>query len=295
MAKKAITVEEQIEKLKGRGMIMDMGEEKAKEILLDIGYYRLGFYWNPFEIDNKDHNLKEGTLFSDVVKLYYIDFDLRNLLLRYSNRIEINFRTKVIYYVSNVYQEDPVWFTNPDYMSKAFLEPIDHKLYTEEFKKNNTQINKHHQKHRNDKYAPIWKTFEYITFGNLIFAFNSLKDESLQSHISKEYYGLNNLKTFKNFMKTIKFIRNTCAHGGVLYDLNLPKGIYKIPRVKFNNNNNQSLDASIKVISFLLNKISNDRANDFNEGIKEIFFRHKDNDVLNNIIKDKIGYDIENL
>lgn len=24
-------------------------EEKAKEILLDIGYYRLGFYWFPYE------------------------------------------------------------------------------------------------------------------------------------------------------------------------------------------------------------------------------------------------------
>ena len=61
------------------------------EILLDIGYYRLGFYWNPFEI-NKKHEFINGTNFSDVLHLYYLDVDLRNLLLKYIKRIEINFR-----------------------------------------------------------------------------------------------------------------------------------------------------------------------------------------------------------
>lgn len=289
MAKKAITVEEQIQKLKDRGMLMDLGEEKAKEILLDIGYYRLGFYWNPFEID-EDHNFKEGTLFSNAVKLYYIDFDLRNLLLRYTNRIEINFRTKVIYHISNHYKNDPIWFTNPDYMTSYFIQNINEGLYTEKFKEDNKQIKSHHQNHRNHRYAPVWKTFEYITFGSLIFAFNSIKNEELQKQIAKEYYELNNLKTFKNFIKTVKYIRNICAHGGVLFDVNLPKGIYKIPRVKFHNSNNQSLDASIKVITYLLSKISSDRANDFNTTVKDILTKHKDNDVLNNIINDKVGY-----
>ena len=46
--KRATTIEEQIILLKDRGMTIE-DEEKAKEILLDIGYYRLGFYWFPFE------------------------------------------------------------------------------------------------------------------------------------------------------------------------------------------------------------------------------------------------------
>ena len=50
-------------------MILDYEESKIKEFLLDIGYYRLGFYWNPFEID-KLHNFKKDTKFSDVIKLY---------------------------------------------------------------------------------------------------------------------------------------------------------------------------------------------------------------------------------
>lgn len=39
----ATTIQEQIAKLKKRGMIIN-NEAKANEILSDIGYYRLGFY-----------------------------------------------------------------------------------------------------------------------------------------------------------------------------------------------------------------------------------------------------------
>lgn len=46
--KKALKLDDQILKLKSRGMIFQ-DEEKAKEILLDVGYYRLGFYSFPFE------------------------------------------------------------------------------------------------------------------------------------------------------------------------------------------------------------------------------------------------------
>lgn len=99
MGKKVITINAQIQKLISRGMVMDLGEEKVKEILLDIGYYRLGFYWNPFEID-KNHNLQPNTKFSDVVKLYYLDTDLKHILSKAINRIEINFKTQLIYYTS---------------------------------------------------------------------------------------------------------------------------------------------------------------------------------------------------
>lgn len=46
--KTATTIEEQIAKLRKRGLTIS-DEDKAKEILSDIGYYRLGFYWFPYE------------------------------------------------------------------------------------------------------------------------------------------------------------------------------------------------------------------------------------------------------
>jgi abortive infection bacteriophage resistance protein len=288
MGKKASTATEQIVVLKKRGMVFDCGEAKAEEILLDIGYYRLGFYWFPFEID-KNHNFEKGTLFSNVINLYYLDVDLRNVLLKYLKRIEVNFRTKIIYYTSNKYKEDPIWYSNPKIMSYWFINSLDTKLYTDTFKDENKQIKLHHLKYRNDIYAPTWKTFEFLTFGAIVTVFRALKSEELKKEISK-IYGLNNLKTFINFIHTIKFIRNICAHAGVLYDLNFPQGIYKIPRTKFNNNNNQSLDAGIKTISFILKNISEERHNEMNIEINRLFKEYENNETIKLIIKDKIGY-----
>ncbi len=288
MGKIATSIDEQISILEKRGMILDIPIEKTKEILLDIGYYRLGFYWYPFEKD-KDHNFNAGTKFSDVVCLYYLDADLRSCLQKYLKRIEINFRTKLIYYISNKYKDDPIWFTNTKVMSRWFIDQLDIKLYTDNFKLENKQIKLHHSKYRNDKYAPAWKTFEFLTFGSILTIFEALKDEKAQQEIAN-LYGLNNLKTFKNFMFTIKFIRNICAHGGVLYDLNMPKGIYKIPRIQFNNLNNQSLDAGIKTMLFILGAISNERKIEMENDLKQIFVNHDGNGVITSIIKNKIGY-----
>lgn len=43
MGRQATNVDRQIELLKGSGMLIE-DEENAKECLLDIGYYRLGFW-----------------------------------------------------------------------------------------------------------------------------------------------------------------------------------------------------------------------------------------------------------
>ena len=47
MGQKAISIDEQIQLLHSRGIVIN-NEEKAKEVLFDVGYFRLGFYWFPF-------------------------------------------------------------------------------------------------------------------------------------------------------------------------------------------------------------------------------------------------------
>lgn len=89
--KTATTISEQISMLKQRGMAI-ADENKAKEILFDIGYYRLGFYWFPFEIgypnkNRRTHKFIQDTNFEDAVALYYFDNDLRNILAPYLHRI----------------------------------------------------------------------------------------------------------------------------------------------------------------------------------------------------------------
>lgn len=159
LTKKATSVKDQITKLKARGVIIK-DEKKAEEILLDIGYYRLGFYFYPFEktypeLGNKrKHDVKDGTKFEDAVALYYYDFDLRNILNKYLSRIEVSIRTKFIYEISNRYKDKPTWFVDPNVVNEDFIASFDKKVYNTISKKD--VIKRHIKNHPRDKYAPAW-------------------------------------------------------------------------------------------------------------------------------------------
>lgn len=289
MGEKATTVDDQIEKLVSRGMVMDLGIEKAKEVLLDIGYYRLGFYWNPFEID-QEHNLKEDTKFSDVIKLYYLDSDLKHILSKALNRIEINFKTKLIYFVSNHYDEDPIWFANKKIVKSHFVKGFPY-IYNEKFIQNNKPIKKHHIKHTNDIYAPAWKTLEFLTFGSVIKLYLSLYNKELQKTIA-QVYNIKSLSVFENYLSTILFIRNICAHSDLLFDSNTPKGIKSTPLLDLDDNKRHCLSSSIKVIQLFLSKISKNRGEELNNDIDTLFTSFLYNQNIKNIILHKIGYDL---
>lgn len=286
MRQKATNTVEQIKLLKTRGMILDYEESKIKEFLLDIGYYRLGFYWNPFEID-KSHNFKKETKFSDVIKLYYLDVDLRNILARYINRIEINFRTKIVYYVSNKYKNSPTWFADQNVVNRHIIHNLP-KFYNPKFINLNKPIKKHHVKYINHKYAPAWKTLEFFTFGTILNIYRNLKDENIKVQIS-ESFGIINIKKFINLIETIILIRNCCAHGDVLFDFNTPKGISVIPQIDLKNDKN-SIYSCIKVIYYFLGTISGKRRVEMQDRINETFKRFDNNKVIKKIIKNSYKY-----
>lgn len=287
MGRKATSIKRQIELLEERGMVLGYDEPKIKDFLLDIGYYRLGFYWQPFEID-EDHKLAPGTKFSDVIALYYLDVDLRNILSRYLNRIEINFRTKLVYYVSNKYKTSPTWFVDASAMSSSYISNFS-KYYDEDFIRNNKPIKNHHKNYINDRYAPAWKTIEFFTFGGILKTFTSLKDEEIKKRIAG-CYDIRDVNKFINFMTTIKQVRNVCAHSAVIFDFHTPRGINRIPAFAFNDNNRHSLDSSIKVILYILSQISTTRHDEMKKDIDTLFNKHADNESLKNIIETKMGY-----
>jgi abortive infection bacteriophage resistance protein len=291
--KTATTIDEQIEILKSRGMELDGPEEKIKEELYDIGYFRLGFYCFPFEenypsLKNRNHKYKQGVKFSNTIKLYYLDVDLRNMLMKYINRIEINFKTQVIYVISNRYKNSPTWFVNTSIVNKNYIEKFDEKVYTASFKTNKV-IKMHHEKYINDKYAPAWKTLEFMTFGAVLTLFKNLKDNDLKLKIAN-HYGLISVTTFINYMETIVFIRNACAHCNTLFDFSLPKAIKSGPALCVNQGNKNKPYSIIKIILFILGKISKNRARDMWEEINKLFGNHKSNVEIRNIIETKVGY-----
>jgi len=288
MSKLAIPISEQIERLKKKGLDTScFSEDKVKEILLDIGYYRFGYYCHPF-MDNTSDTFKDETKIGTIIDLYYLDTDLKYLLQKYINRIEINFRTKLIYFVSMKYKKDPTWFINNEVMEQSFIDKFED-IYSEKFKTENLTIKKHHKKYPDDSFAPVWKTFEYLTLGAIITVFSNIKDEDIKIRIS-DCYGIRDLNKFLRLLHTVRQVRNICAHSGVLFDYRLPQSINSIPQITFNGSDRNSVDACIKVICFFTKCISTNRHNDIEKEVKELFYSFEKNEQIKKIITDKINY-----
>lgn len=165
-------------------------EQKAAEYLLDIGYYRLGFYWFPFEkcypeSIHRDHMFNKGTRMEYAIKLYYFDFDIRNLFLRYISRIEVNFRTKVIYTASNHFSDDPFWYAKAENFEDNFVSGSNYQRALSDLKREST-IMKDLEKY-DRAYAPAWKAIEHMTFGSVICLYENLRDAKLRSDIAKAF------------------------------------------------------------------------------------------------------------
>ena len=290
MTKKATTLEEQVELLRHRGVEITC-EEKAKECLLDIGYFRLCSYLFPFEktypnLSNRTHEVVDGTKLSDAVALYYFDFDLRNILNRYISRIEVALRTYITYRLSNKYKNSSTWFVDPNVMKASYIRDFDD-VY--EAIKKKSVIKRHHKKYINDKYAPAWKTVEFMTFGNIESLYLNLKNPADKLDICR-HFGINQTAIFENYIKTIRTLRNTCAHGGILFDMRLPQSIKNGPAGQFPRLSSNNLSCSLKVVEFFIGTISVNRLKEMRSFIYEaLSILYNSNPKLEQTLKKTAG------
>ena len=272
MAKSATTIEQQLALMQSRGLkIYDI--DKAREILLDIGYYRLGFYLFPFEksypnLRNRTHEYIQGASFEDAVNLYYFDFDLRMLLMRYLNRIEIAFRTSLIYHLSNKYNSTPIWFVSPAVVNRTYARDFEQKVYTSDFRRNPT-IHRHHQNNPNDRFAPAWKTLDLLQFGAVMKLYEQLNERDDKILVAHKF-GVRQVVTFESYMHTVRQVRNACAHGLRLYDLKLPLAIRRGPAA-YNPSEPNNIIGALRVIKYIVWHVSANRAEDMSKQIKNLY------------------------
>lgn len=221
--KRATTYSEQIRLLRSRGVIIN-DVSKAEEYLSDIGYYRLGFYIHPFEqtyplLDvRRRHDVRTGTTIEDIVAFYYYNMDLRNILNKYLSRIEIAIRTTIVYELSNKYSTNPFWYVDDTIVNSTFVSDFRNKIYNNTIR-TKEPIQRHHRRYQG-VFAPIWKTAEYMTFGNLETLYDNLLFNVDKCLISN-HFGEPGFSKFKNYLSVIREVRNSCAHGNVIVGLSL--------------------------------------------------------------------------
>lgn len=296
MGQVATTIEEQIQVYRDRGMLVE-NEEKAKAILLDVGFYRLGFYCFPFEktYPNKGKDrekvYEKGTRLQDVVDLYNFDIKLSSKLMEALTRIEVSFRTTLIHEVSNAYKPDSTWFANPRIVSEEYADEFARVTYRL-LRKREFYIEKHHRKYPNDRFAPAWKTLEYMTFGEVLRLYENIIDVELKRKVSL-HFGVGNISEMVFLLNVMRDLRNTCAHGKVLFD---KRSRYRKQRsiVFQGKETSPTMDLGniIEVVVYCLGKISPDLARELREAIAALFGGEMDNPKVYSVLKRCTGYSL---
>ncbi|WP_282079593.1 Abi family protein [Aquimarina algiphila] len=227
--KKPTTIQEQIQKLKDRGLQI-IPKDNAEHYLSHISYYRLGEYWYSMQYDKEKHLFKENSRFSDAIALYGFDRELRILLFDVIEKIEISLRTKLIYHLSH--ESDPWWFANEQlFKNKYELEKTLANLKRELSRSKDPTIKNHRKKHGDDlRFPPAWKSLEQTSFGALSKLYGNLKNTVKAKDKIAEEYGVVNHTFLPSWLQSIAQIRNYCAHHSRLWNRNLPGAPKLLPK-----------------------------------------------------------------
>lgn len=257
--KPALTIDQHIESLKERGLIID-DEKLAIHYLKNVSYYRLAGYWWPMQSDKTKHVFKPNSRFSDVIHLYNFDRELRILLFDVIEKIEISLRTRLIYHLSHEF--DPWWFQNPTLFTdtQALVKTLS-SIQEEVSRSKDVFIKEHKKKHKDDlRFPPAWKTLELTSFGSLSKLYGNLNNTVKSKKLIAEEFGAVNHTYLPSWLQSIAQIRNYCAHHSRLWNKNLPGSpkMLKSPPNKWLINvptDNSKLYLHICIMKYMLNII----------------------------------------
>lgn len=227
-SKKALTFQDQLNQLISRGLIVE-DKQKALHYLSHINYYRLSAYIYPFLKNKSDHIFKDGTQFNTILDIYIFDRELRLLLLNAIERLEISFRTTIIYKLSHKY--NPFWVQDESIFKNKYSYQNNYQRLLDEVKRSDEEFIKHFYKKYSNEIPPAWISLETVSFGLLSLFFKNLISNRDQKEVAK-FYGLNH-KVFISWLHSLVYIRNVCAHHSRLWNREL--GIQ--PIIPKNTNN----------------------------------------------------------
>ena len=217
--KNPATIDGQLAKLKERGCLIE-DEEAAREILTNVNYYRLAYYFEIF-LENKG-KYREGTVFEKVVRIYDFDRKLRNLLLDVLEEIEIAMRA----YVSNFHalKYGATGYMNGgsfgyNHRHQPFLSKIERMV---DANRDSTIVLHHVTKY--DGSFPLWAIIELFSFGMLNTFYQDMKPED-KEEIASRHFGISH-RILENWLHCMSDLRNHCAHYHRLY----ANGFDEIPR-----------------------------------------------------------------
>ena len=207
--KQPINIDKQLALLQDRGLIIE-DVAIAKLQLRNISYFRIASYLRYMEQDRQRHLYKSGSTFEQVINLYLFDKELRQLIFKAIQDIEISLRTKMIQVFSM--EHGAFWFMDSSlFKNEEFYEGCLDNIKKEVSRSNEDFIKEHSEKYTYPVLPPVWKTLEVVSFGTLSKLFCLFKDNRLKKQVAREF-GLPQYTYLESWIRCITVLRNCCAH-----------------------------------------------------------------------------------
>lgn len=228
--KESRSIQEQIELLKQRGMIIN-DEDFACLHLRNISYYRLKGYWWDMQKDKDNHVFQIGSRFEDVIARYSFDKELRLILFDAIETIEIALRTKMIYHLSQSYG-GLFYMNNTLFVSEVLHQQHLEDLMNEFLRSGEVFIKEYKHKYgvwENGKCKSLtqqpdaWVIFEVATFGTLSKIYKNLNHQIPEKAKIANEFGLNLHNELSSWLEAISYLRNIVAHHSRVWSRNMLK------------------------------------------------------------------------
>lgn len=218
MKKEFKTIEEQVEILKRKGLIIE-DEEETKEILLRENYFFINGYRLLLMNSYSDKTFVKGSTFKELYALFLFDRSMRNIIFKYLLIIENQLKSITSYQLSKKYG-----YQEKDYLNfKNFTEDRSKVRRVKDLiEKMKRQVRINGTKHnatlhyiKNYGYVPMWVLVKVLSFGIVCELYSVLKKEDQIEiasifNVSTEY--------LEDFLPILANYRNLCAHEDIMFD-----------------------------------------------------------------------------
>lgn len=218
MTKEFKTIDEQIDILRKKGLIID-DESMAYNILLKENYFFINGYRHIFMNSPSDRTFVTGATFSELYALFKFDRYSRNIFFKNLLIIENRLKSVISYQLSKKYG-----FKEKDYLNfKNFNQNPEKKRRVKDvIEKMKRQIRINTNRHnatmhyaKNYGYIPLWILVKVLSFGIVCELFSIMTDED-----KLEVASVFNLtvEELESFLPILSNYRNLCAHEDIVFD-----------------------------------------------------------------------------
>ena len=212
------TLEQQIEILRGKGLVIN-DVETAKNVLFKENYFFLTGYRHLFMTNSREKKFNNGTTFDELYAVFLFDRHIRNIMFKNILIVENNIKSIMSYQLSKKYGFKEKDYLNPENFTK---DPLREKQVFDVISKMKRQIRVNGKQHSatqhymyNYGYIPMWILVKVLSFGLISELYSILKIEDKKAISS--FYSIEE-EEMAVYLNLLSNFRNICAHEDILYD-----------------------------------------------------------------------------